>query len=290
MATLLHNHRQLAAATATLALVLVTVLSPHGAKVEAVDVLGSLHSPGDVSFVAAHRGGADGAPENTLPAFELALTSNAEFLETDLQLTSDGVPILMHDFTLDRTTDGHGPVWANSWEAIRQLDAGSWFDPGYAGIRVPRLNDLLDLVRPSTKRILLELKGSWTSDQLQPVVDSIRSRDMAHRVVLASFDLMSLMAARAAGADLPRALIVRTVVGDPATLAAACGASAIVTSKAFFRTDPGVVARIHEAGLGVMIYTLNSASIWTDAVALGVDGIITDKPLELDGWLATGAG
>ncbi|MBX3098053.1 MAG: hypothetical protein KF761_00605 [Salinibacterium sp.] len=286
MATLLHNHRPLAAAAATVALVLVTILSPDASRVAAVSILGALHTPGDVPFVAAHRGGADGAPENTLPAFRLALASTAEFVETDLQLTSDGVPVLMHDFTLDRTTNGSGPVWANSWDTVSHLDAGSWFDPAFAGTGVPRLDDLLELVRPTTKRILLEVKGSWTEDQLTPVVASIRANDMEGRVVVASFDLTSLVAARAVGPDLQRVLIIRSVEGDPAALAASCGASAIVTSKAFLRADPGVVARIHNAGLGVMIYTLNSGTTWADAVDLGVDGIITDKPRELDVWLA----
>ncbi|MCU1409941.1 MAG: hypothetical protein JWR04_648 [Rhodoglobus sp.] len=285
------HYRPLAAALAVLGLVLVVVLSPDAVRVEAVNIFGTLHAPGELSFVAGHRGGGkDGAPENTVPAFELSLQSDADFIETDLQLTSDGVPVLMHDFTLDRTTDGAGPVWASTWAQVSRLDAGSWFDPAFAGTRVPRLDDLLDIVRPTAKRVILELKGSWNDEQLGPVVDEIRSHGLADRVMIAGFDVRSLAAAQRVGPEVQRVIIIHDVVGDPAVLAATCGAVAIVTSKAFLRADPGAVERIHDAGLGVMIYTLNSSKTWSEAIALGVDGIITDKPLELDRWLATGAG
>jgi glycerophosphoryl diester phosphodiesterase len=289
MATLLPHYRPIAAATAAVALVLVIVLSPDATRVEAVNVFSALRSPGEAGFVAGHRGGADLAPENTLPAFELALHSDADFIETDLQLTSDGVPVLMHDFTLDRTTDGTGPVWASTWKQVSALDAGSWYDSAFDGTRVPRLDDLLDIVLPTAKRVILELKGSWTAAQVQPVVDEIRSHQLEQRVVLAGFDITSLSAARQAGPEIQRVVITHDVVGDPAVLAATCGAVAIVTSRKFLLSDPGAVGRIHDAGLGVLVYTLNSSKTWSEAIALGVDGIITDKPVELDSWLATGA-
>ena len=290
MATLLHHHRPLAAATAAVLLVLVIVLSPDATRVHASNIFGTLNAPGDISFVAGHRGGKDGAPENTVPAFQLALQSDVDFIETDLQLTSDGVPVLMHDFTLDRTTDGTGPVWANSWATIRGLDAGSWYDPAFEGTPVPRLEDLLDIVRPTAKRIILELKGSWTDAQVRPVIDEIRMRDLDDRVILASFDIRSLAAAQREGVGIQRVVITHDVVGDPAILAGTCGAVAIVTSRAFLQTDPDAVERIHDAGLGVMIYTLNSAKTWSEAISLGVDGIITDKPRALEGWLASSGG
>ena len=284
------HYRPAAAALAAVGLILVVMLSPDAVRVEAVNIFDTLHSPGDRSFVAGHRGGKDGAPENTIPAFQLALNSDADFVETDLQLTADGVPVLMHDFTLDRTTDGSGPVWASTWKQVKALDAGSWFDPAFAGTRVPRLDDLLDIVRPTAKRVILELKGSWNDEQLQPVIDEIRSHDLADRVIIAGFDVTSLAAAERVGSEVQRVVIIHDVVGDPAVLAATCGAEGIVTSKEFLLSDPGAVQRIHDAGLGVMIYTLNSSKTWSEAIALGVDGIITDKPLELDDWLATSAG
>lgn len=280
----------LVAAAAVVGIVLVITLSPDAAPAHAANMFETLRAPGETAWVAGHRGGKDGAPENTVPAFELALASDADFIETDLQLTSDGVPVLMHDFLLDRTTNGSGPVWASTWKQVSALDAGSWYDPSFAGTPVPRLDDLLDLLAPSTKRLILELKGSWTPDQIGPVAEAIRERALSQRVVLAGFDITSLSAARDSAPDVQRVVIIHDVVGDPAVLAATCGAVGIVTSKESLRADPEVVERVHEAGLGVMVYTLNSSKTWSEAIDLGVDGIITDKPLELDSWLATGAG
>jgi glycerophosphoryl diester phosphodiesterase len=278
--------RAFAAAMAAISLVLVVLLSPDAARVQADDVFQSLRSPGEAAFIASHRGAPGGAPENTLPAFELALASRAEFIETDLQLTADGVPVLMHDWTLDRTTDGTGPVWNLTWEEVRRLDAGSLYGEQFAGATVPSLAQLLYLVRPTTKRVLLELKGSWTADQLAAVADDVDRFGLRHRVIVASFDIMSLKALASVAPDIPRVVVSREVVGDPAILAATCGAVAIVTSARFVQEDPHAVTRIHEAGLGVLLYTLNDAQTWSEAVSLGVDGIITDLPSELDEWLA----
>ncbi|MCU1439861.1 MAG: hypothetical protein JWP85_858 [Rhodoglobus sp.] len=278
--------RGLAAAAAAIGLVLVVVLSPDAARVHAADVFQSLRAPGEAAFIAGHRGDQEGAPENTLPAFELAIASQAQFIETDLQLTSDGVPVLMHDWTVDRTTDGSGPVWTYTWDELSRLDAGRWYADEFTGTRVPALSQLLDLVRSSNTRVLLELKGSWNVAQLQFVADDIERFGLDGRVIVASFDIMSLKALATVAPDMPRLVISRTIAGDPAILAATCGAVAIVTSARFVRDNPDAVTRIHEAGLGVLLYTLNDKETWSDATSLGVDGIITDLPAQLDRWLA----
>jgi glycerophosphoryl diester phosphodiesterase len=279
--------RVVLAASASFALVVVGVLNPAVVRVEAADVFSAFREPGQLGFVAGHRGDNEGAPENTIPAFLQAIAGSAEFVETDIQLTSDGVPVLMHDWTLDRTTDGTGPVWTKTYDELRGLDAGSWYAPEFAGERIPTLEDLLDLVRPSHKRAILELKGSWTTDQLIPVVGEIVDHGLETRVIIAGFDITSLRAAQQLAPDIQRAVIMHDVLGDPATLVATCGAVAIVTSKAFLLADPSAVTRIHAAGIGVLAYTLNSENAWSEAIALGVDGIITDKPTELDEWVAT---
>ncbi|MDP3209067.1 MAG: glycerophosphodiester phosphodiesterase family protein, partial [Rhodoglobus sp.] len=109
---------------------------------------------------------------------------------------------------------------------------------------------------------------------------------LGDRVILASFDLMTLRALREAAPNIARVVISRSVTGDPAVLAEASGAVAIVTSAGFIESDPGAVSRIHNAGLGVLIYTLNDEDDWERAVALGADGLITDKPTKLAAWLS----
>lgn len=282
------RHRTaMVAAAMTTALVAVPVLSPDVTASQAADPLAAARVADRHVLIAGHRGDKAGAPENTLAAMRLAIAGDADFVETDLQLTADGVPVLMHDWTLDRTTDGSGPVWALTWEQLSDLDAGAWYAPEFRGTRVPRLEEFLDLVAPSQKRIILEVKGSWNAAQLAEVVAEIQSRRLEERVIVASFDIVSLRHLRSVAPDIPRAVIARQVVGDPAILAGTCGAIAIVTSSAFVEQQPDAVARIQDAGLGVLLYTLNDADTWTEAITLGVDGIITDRPGELDRWLAT---
>lgn len=272
----------LIAAGATLLLVAVLVVAPAGTRAAAA--FQSLRSPGQPGFIAAHRGGVD-APENTLAAMRLAMSSRAEFVETDVQLTADGVPVLMHDWTIDRTTDGSGPVWAHTFDELRELDAGSWYGSRFAGERVPSLAEFLDVLAPSTKKAILELKGSWTREQVGVVADALTAAGVQERVILASFTLTTLQYAQEHAPGIARAIITRQVTGDPAVLAAACGAIAIVTSRSFLERDPGAVRRMHDAGLGVLAYTLNREEAWADALALGVDGFITDHAAALGRWL-----
>lgn len=262
-----------------------SVVLPGAGAVEAVGVFGGLRAPGELGLIAAHRGDSSGAPENTLPAISAALSSAAEIIEVDVQLTADGVPILMHDFLLDRTTDGNGPVWAATWDQVSRLDAGSHHSPEFAGTPVPRLEQFLALLAASDKRAIIELKGSWTAEQVVIVTAAVGQWGVADRLVLASFDLMTLRAAREVAPGIPRALISREVNGDPAVIASLCDAVAIMTSKSFVREDPSVIERIHAAGLSAFVYTLNDEDWWRDAVRLGVDGIITDQPVDVERWM-----
>ncbi len=266
---------------------LMLVLAPMLAApstVQAAGALSSLRAPGEAGFIASHRGG-NVAPENTIPAMRYALSGPAAFVETDLQLTSDGVPVLMHDWTVDRTTNGTGPVWAMTFAELQQLDAGSWLNEAYENTRVPSFDQFLEVFRPTAKQAILELKGSWNEAQVAGLAASVYANNVQDRVIFASFDLVSLQNLAAVAPDLARAIITRDVVGDPAILAAACGALAIVTSERFIQQDPDAVSRIHAAGLAVLLYTLNDERTWRNAIDLGVDGLITDLPSELGTWL-----
>src|SRR5919112_1912922 len=104
----------------------------------------------------AHRGYSAVAPENTLPAFAAAGPAGATLVEFDVRTTADGVPVVIHDRTVDRTTNGTGAVWELTADEVRALDAGSWFSPAYAGVRVPLLTEVLDMLAGA--RLLLEIK------------------------------------------------------------------------------------------------------------------------------------
>ncbi|EPR77244.1 Glycerophosphoryl diester phosphodiesterase [Leifsonia rubra CMS 76R] len=166
------------AAAIVTAITLALVLNVNVSRVHAVGVFSALRSPGEAAFIAGHRGDVTAAPENTLAALGQALNSPADYVETDVQLTADGIPVLMHDWTVDRTTDGTGPVWNYTYEELSALDAGSWFGDEFVGATVPTLEEFLNLLRWSTKNAILELKGTWTDEQVALVSDLIaRHRD-----------------------------------------------------------------------------------------------------------------
>jgi glycerophosphoryl diester phosphodiesterase len=281
--------RTLSGAGLTLAIVLVLILDPAAANVYAVNMFGALRAPGESAFVAGHRGDRAEAPENTIPALQAALDSGMEFVETDIQLSADGVPVIIHDLTVDRTTNGTGAVEDLTLAELKSLDAGSWFDPAFAGTTIPTLGEFLGIFSHSRKKALLELKGFWTRDEVGAVIQAIYATGVQNRVVFASFDFTTLRNIEAVGPVFPRVIIRRDLPADPVRLAEFYGAIAILTSPGSVERAPDVVDVMHEAGIGILLYTLNKESRWSEALALGVDGIVTDQPSALDKWLATTA-
>lgn len=273
----------------TLALVLVLVLGPEANKSHATSMFGSLREPGDPALIAGHRGDRSTAPENTLVALQNALDGPMVYVETDIRLSADGVPVLIHDATVDRTTTGAGAVADLTLAQLQSLDAGSWYAKRFAGQRIPTLDSFLVLLGESNKKAMLELKGTWSAEALLSVSALVYSHGLEHRVVFASFDIDTLSRLQDAMPELPRLVITRELPEDPVALALGFGAIGLVTAPPSVEADPGVVDRIHHAGLGILLYTLNKKQSWKSALALGVDGIITDAPSALDAWLAATA-
>lgn len=278
--------RGLVASALTLGLVLVLVLGPAAARSYAASMFGTLRAPGEAAFIAGHRGDRSVAPENTMAAFEGAIAGSMIFVETDVRLSADGVPVLIHDETVDRTTNGTGRVADLTLAQLAGLDAGSWYDATHGDARIPTLDQFLALLADSRKKALIELKGVWTAEAAAVVDALITERGVRSRVVLASFEHETLEALQVSAGELPRVLISRDLPADPIAEANGFGAIALVTNPTALEKDPTVVDRMHAAGLGVLLYTLNKKQSWSDALDLGVDGIITDKPSTLDGWLA----
>lgn len=246
-------------------------------------------------LVIAHRGNSAVAPQNTLAAFEAAWRAGAGSIEIDIQPTADGHVVVIHDDTVDATTDGQGVVSEMTLDAVRSLDAGSWFAAAYAGQRVPTFDEVLDLMarRPGID-LLLELKGPWTTEQVRPVTAAIRAADLADRVVGQSFWPESVAALAEADPGLRRGLLVFQVpdeggVDELVRVAADLGVMTVNPYGPLLVQHPDLVDRLHAAGLQVMVWTLNEPEHWAGAVALGVDAVITDRPDRLAGWLAARA-
>lgn len=282
-----HLRRFSAAALVTIASVAVLVLAPGATKAYAANLMGPLRAPGEAAFIAAHRGDRATAPENTVPAFEAAVGSGSAFIEVDVQLTADGYPVLIHDRTVDRTTSGTGAVGDLTLAEIRTLDAGSWFAPQFAGVQVPLWVEFLDiLVASPDVTALVELKHSWTADDVETLMGGIYFRGVQDRIVFASFSPTTVGALHATAPNIPRVLIRRVLPLDPVAVAQRYDAIAIMTRSSALAERPDAVGDMHAAGLGLLLYTLNNEERWGEALSYGVDGIVTDTPSALDAWIA----
>lgn len=233
----------------------------------------------------AHRGYSAVAPENTLPALDAAVRAGATFVEFDVRVTRDGVPVVIHDRTVDRTTSGSGRVWDLTYDEIAALDAGSWFGPGFAGVRVPSLAEALDLLAAGPE-ILLEIKSPATLDEVKAVLSQLTQRDLVERTVVQSFDPDVMRKVRDILPEVRRGLLLFRFDSETVQLAAELGAVFCNPSVSDVLGGPEMMAALAAAGVGVMPWTPNDIEEWPALVNAGVSGLITDRVGELTGWLA----
>lgn len=222
----------------------------------------------------AHRGDSTRAPENTIPAFAKALALGVSRLELDVRFTADGVPVLMHDRTVTRTTDGVGPISALTYAQLQTLDAGSWFSPQYNGLRVPTLREVLDLGRRNGGTFLIELKTRPTPQQMDDFLNEVRWLGMLDRVRVMSFDAETVLDVRAAQPGLRTAIIDTRTYRRPDSVLQ-YGSTYIVNhwSVTQWRAD-----RWREAGIEIRPWTVNRVKGWRRMAAGDVSATITDRP------------
>jgi glycerophosphoryl diester phosphodiesterase len=234
----------------------------------------------------AHSGYAAVAPENTLPAFAAAVRGGATHVEFDVRTTADGVPVVIHDRTLDRTTTGAGYVWDSPASSVLAADAGSWFSPAFAGTRVPTLAATLDLLAPAGSQILLEIKPPATIDQVKAIVELVAERGLLSRTIIQSFDPDVVRRAREAAPDVRRGLLRQGFTPETVALARELEVVCCNPSVDDVLAGPGTVRALTEAGIEVMPWTANDMSQWAALASAGVAGLITDHVAELTGWSA----
>ncbi len=241
--------------------------------------------------VHAHRGGAGLAPENTLAAFRKALELGVDALEMDLHVTRDGVVVIIHDETLDRTTDGRGDVGDLSLEAVKRSDAGDKFAPAFRGERVPTLREVIDLVKANGNgRVRLDLELKYRQDRPgrpedfeERVLEILRETGFAERVNVISFHHPSLTKVKALEPKIRTGLLAggRMAPPDPVTLVRQFRAD--YYSPNFRHVTSEAVAALHQAGIPIVPWTINEEAEMRRLMALGIgglagDGIATDFP------------
>lgn len=267
----------------TVAFVSLFAVTPEASADSTMRARGAFVGDGQIGIIS-HRGAANLAPENTLAAMRVALDNEVDFVETDVQLTSDGVPVLMHDDTVDRTTDGSGRVSTYTAAQIAKLDAGSWFGGEYAGERVPTLDEFVDLLGTSNTRALVELKGVWPAEAITEVTGSLRARGMVNRIALQSFEIGTL---ETLASDAPEfALVMLTRTWDSGTMedAVRLKVSAVGARIALIDRNVDRLDVLAERGIGAMTYTLDTKKRWKQAISRGIDLIITNEPVALAKW------
>jgi glycerophosphoryl diester phosphodiesterase len=227
-------------------------------------------------LVIAHRGASADAPENTIAAFELALEQGADGIELDVHLSADEHPVVIHDFTLERTTDGAGPVSDRSVRELKRLDAGGWRDRRFRGQRVQTLQEVLERFR-NRARFWVELKGG---SALYPgieerVVSLLEIYDVVDRALVQSFDHEAIARIRAVSREIRVGALVAQAPLDAALLRP--GAANAICPGAHLLTE-NVLAEIRGADLECYVWTVNEPAQMDRLVGWGVNGIITDRP------------
>ena len=227
----------------------------------------------------AHRGAGKLAPENTLVAFRLGAAHGYRMFECDAKLSADGVVFLMHDATLARTTNGQGIGGELPWHALSQLDAGSWHSRAFAGEALPALEALARFRLINGHLLNIEIKPTpGTEAATGEAVARVAARLWAGADVpplLTSFKPDALAAAQQTAPELPRGLLVDTLWEGWLEKAIALQCVAVVANYALW--DAATVAQVHGAGMRCLSYTVNDDWAAQHLLALGTDGIITDR-------------
>jgi glycerophosphoryl diester phosphodiesterase len=228
--------------------------------------------------IVGHRGAAGVAPENTIPSFEAAWAAGVAWVETDVHLTQDGVPVLLHDATLDRTTTGHGPISAITWDGLQAVDAGVRFSASFAGTRVPRLEELLGAAAGHSG-VLIELKEERERADLlvRRVLEAVAAAGAAPWVRLISFeaDLLERVRQSPGGQDTAAGFIASEAAGLIET-ARRLGCASIHPSLRAL--SPALIEAARGVGMRVNAWTANEAQHVRRAAEMAVDEITTDFP------------
>jgi glycerophosphoryl diester phosphodiesterase len=231
-------------------------------------------------IIFAHRGASAHAPENTLAAFELALTRQADAIELDVKLCADGRVVVHHDATVDRTTNGHGQLKDMSLAQLKSLDAGSSFSEAFKGEKIPTLDEVFETVGKRTF-INVELTNYTTprDELVETVCMLVKKHNLQKRILFSSFFGLNLSKARSYLPDVPRGLLAFN--GLLGTWARSFG----FAFGKYQALHPYVkdmsqqqAARVHRLNRSVFVWTVNDEKDMSRLFGWGVDGIFTDDP------------
>ncbi len=242
-----------------------------------------------MSLILGHRGASAYAPDNTRAAFELAINMGADGVETDIHVTKDGVPVIQHNYEIDRNSNGHGYVEEMTYDELLQYDFGSWKGEAFKGEKILTLDECLEIADKSMRFINLELKQVMHQDSgiVEKTIELVKKHKMVDRVLLSSFDHKLMMQAQAL---CPEVLIgalydesevkqnnIYEILKDAPQYVADLGFD-FANPHVDYLCEEGIVEKFTQKGIGVAVWTVDKPYIAQQCVERGVKCIITNKP------------
>jgi glycerophosphoryl diester phosphodiesterase len=227
-------------------------------------------------------------PENTLASFERGLELGAEWIELDVHLSRDGAVVVIHDETVDRTTNGSGLVQEHTLAELKELDAGAWFGPAYAGQRILTLDEVLSWARARGTVLDIEIKNApvYYAGIEEKVVATLDRHGMTDQAIVISFDHRAVRRVHALDSRIVTGVLYACRPVDALSLARDAGADALLPHWAYVTSSD--VRAAHDAGLSVAPWVSSDPKVLRSLIAAGVDGIGTNHPDVLRGLLYEG--
>lgn len=238
--------------------------------------------PGRPVINLGHRGAPEAAPENTISSFLAAVAMGAHGIELDVRMSKDKEPVVIHNTTVDKTTDGTGKVKDFTLAGLKQLDAGSWFGEEFTGERIPTLREVVEALDPSVY-INIEIKNMLppgTGGIEEAVMEVISEYDLCDRVIISSFNPLSLLTVKRFNKKIPVALLL--YIANLPVIFSMLWLISMVKPEAlhphFQMVDETYLEWARNKGYRVNVWTVNEEADLRRMIKLGVHGIITDRP------------
>ncbi|WP_417643253.1 glycerophosphodiester phosphodiesterase [Enterobacter kobei] len=228
--------------------------------------------------IVAHRGGGKLAPENTLAAIDTGARFGHTMIEFDVKLSQDGQIFLLHDDNLERTSNGWGVAGRLPWSDLLQVDAGSWFSRDFKGEPLPLLSQVAQRCREHGMMANIEIKPTTGTGPLTGETVARAARELWAEMtppLLSSFDIDALAAAQQAAPELPRGLLLDEWRDDWRALTTQLGCVSIHLNHRLL--DEARIAALKDAGLRILVYTVNKPERAAELLRAGVDAICTDR-------------
>lgn len=240
-----------------------------------------------VCNVISHRGANQVTPQNTIEAFKKAIFFKADGFETDVHLTSDGVPVICHNYTIDKTSNGKGEIASNTLEYLKRFDFGSYFHHSYKGTEIPTLEEFLTLSEKANLKVLnIEIKSPKSKDYViaDKIIEAVKAHGLFDKLLISSFDPDLLVYIKDYDENCKtgflyspdKPITYKRVLKNPVGFAKSIDADALHPHQIFVSQE--LVDEAHENGVMVNPWTVNKEKDIIKLVKMGVDGVITDVP------------